>query len=139
MSRRNILPILLAAASASACMVQITHVSDPEPLFRRARLEAEHYQGRRGPAHELNVLVFDPGERQVVRVSVPMWMVRVADRHVDWDKQVDGRAEDDLDREERIARRVRRHVRVEDIEKAGLGILAEVVDDDGEQVLVWLK
>jgi hypothetical protein len=131
--------MVLAAAAASGCMVQITHVSDPEPLFRRARLEAERYQGRRGPAHELNVLVFEPSERQVVRVSVPMWMVRVAERHVDWDREISGRSERDLDPEERAARSLRRHVRLEDIEKAGLGVLAEVVDDDGEQVLVWLK
>jgi hypothetical protein len=28
---------------------------------------------------------------------------------------------------------------VEDIEKAGLGTLIEVDEEDGEQVLVWLK
>jgi hypothetical protein len=52
---------------------------------------------------------------------------------VDWEREI---GDDDRDR---VARRVRRHVRLEDIEKAGLGILAEVEDEDGEQVLVWLR
>lgn len=131
MRRANILAVILAAASQAACLVQVTKVSDAGPLFERARREAQRYQGRRGPAHELNVLVFNPGDRELVRVSVPMWIVRAAERRVDWEKELG----DDDD----VARRVRRHVRLEDIEKAGLGILAEVEDEDGEQVLIWLK
>jgi len=34
---------------------------------------------------------------------------------------------------------VRPHLRLEDIEKAGLGILVEVEEDGGDQVLVWLS
>jgi hypothetical protein len=30
-------------------------------------------------------------------------------------------------------------VRVEDLEKAGVGILAEVEEEGGNQVLVWLR
>jgi hypothetical protein len=132
MSRSGTLAVILAAATQAACLVQITRVSDATPVFERARQEAQKYSGRRGPAHELNVLVFDPGDRELVRVSVPMWLVRAAERRVDWEKGDDG------DRD-RIARRVRRHVRLEDIEKAGLGIIAEVEDEDGEQVLIWLR
>ena len=133
MSRASILGVILAAATQAACLVQITKVSDAGPVFRQARREAERYAGRPGPARELNVLVFDPGDRQLVRVSVPMWLVRAADRRVDWEREI---GDDDRDR---VARRVRRHVRIEDIEKAGLGVLAEVEDEDGEQVLVWLR
>ena len=132
MRRAHILAVVLAAASQLACFVQITKVSDPGPLFEQARREAARLQGRRGPAHQLNVLVFDPQERKLVRVSVPMWIVRAAERRVDWEKEL-GDDEDD------VARRVRRHVRLEDLEKAGLGVLAEVEEEDGEQVLVWLK
>ena len=135
MGRASIPAVVLAAASQAACLVQITRVSDATPVFERARQEAQRYSGRCGPAHELNVLVFDPGDRQLVRVSVPMWLVRAAERRVDWEKEIAG---DDGDRDQ-IARRVRRHVRLEDIEKAGLGILAEVEEEDGEQVLVWLR
>jgi hypothetical protein len=132
MRRATILAVILAAASQAACLVQITKVSDAGPVFEQARREAQRYQGRRGPARELNVLVFDPGDRQLVRVSVPMWIVRAADRRVDWEKEIG-------DHDDRVAERVRRHVRLEDIEKAGLGILAEVEEEDGEQVLVWLR
>lgn len=135
MSRSSALAVILAAATQAACLVQITRVSDAAPVFERARLEAQKYAGRRGPARELNVLVFDPGDRELVRVSVPMWLVRAAERRVDWEKEIAG---DDGDGD-RIGRRVRRHVRLEDIEKAGLGILAEVEEEDGEQVLVWLR
>jgi hypothetical protein len=132
MSRPTVLAVILAAATQAACLVQITRVSDAGPVFEQARREALRYQGRRGPAHELNVLVFERDEGKLVRVSVPMWIVRAAERRVDWEKEMyEGR--DD------VAWRVRRHVRLEDIEKAGLGILAEVEEEDGEQVLVWLR
>lgn len=135
MRRAGILAIILAAASQAACLVQITRVKDARPVLEQARREAERYQGRRGPAHELNVLVWNPREGQLVRVSMPMWLVRTVERRVDWEKEVGG----DDDERDRVARRVRRHVRLEDIEKAGLGVLAEVEDEDGEQVLIWLK
>jgi len=32
-----------------------------------------------------------------------------------------------------------RHVRLEDLEKAGLGVLVEVEEEGGDLVLVWLK
>lgn len=139
MRRAGILAIIVAAVAQAACLVQITRVKDARPVFDQARREAERYQGRRGPAHELNVLVFDPNEGELVRVSVPMWLVRTVERRVDWEKELDEELEGDDGRRERTARRVRRHVRLEDIEKAGLGILAEVEDEDGEQVLIWLK
>jgi len=62
---------------------------------------------------------------------MPMWLARKAAAHVDWD---------DLgDHDRDVARRVRRRVPLEAIERAGLGILAEVDEQDGEQVLVWLR
>jgi hypothetical protein len=92
-------------------------------------------QGKRGPASELNVLVYDPSDRKLVRVSIPMWLARRIEEKVDWDKEA-GWDSDDRDR---VARRVRRHVNLREIEKAGLGLLVEVDEDDGEQVLVWLR
>jgi hypothetical protein len=129
MSRSAIL--LLAAILQAGCLVHVEHVDDPTAAFRSARAEALQYQGRPGPARQLNVLVYDPGDREMVRVSVPMWLARKAAAHVDWD-DADGRDGD-------VADRLRRHVRLEDVERAGLGILAEVEDGDGEQVLVWLR
>jgi hypothetical protein len=126
---------LAAATLAAGCSiaVQIDSVKDPRAAFREARREAERYQGRPGPAHEVHVLVFDPDERQLVRVTAPMWLVRKLGNRIDLDDNTRSGAH--------AAETVRRHVRVEDIEKAGLGVLVEVAQDDadGSQVLVWLR
>jgi hypothetical protein len=153
--------LVVAALSLSeaACLVQITHVADPRPIFSAARVEAERLTGRPGRAHELNVLVWNRVDGELVRVSLPMWLVRKAERRIDWrdewKQENDGglggaerppaqragegfipeRSKDASDH----VRNALRHVRLEDIEKAGLGILAEVEEDGGDQVLVWLR
>jgi hypothetical protein len=137
MGRAGMLGMAVAALSLgeAACLVQITHVADPRPIFGEARAEAERLTGRPGRAHELNVLVWNRDDRELVRVSLPMWIVRKAERHIDWDDDAfdgDRRAKDHV-------REALRHVRLEDLEKAGLGILAEVEEDGGDQVLVWLR
>lgn len=122
----------LLAGLTSGCLVEIDHVADAGAAFAEARREAARYQGRRGPAHQVNVLVYDEGDRQLVRVSVPMWLARKFAKHEEgFDISLgDAGAED----------AVKRHVRFSDIEKAaGLGILVEVEEDGGDQVLVWLK
>ena len=125
--------VILAAVLQTGCLVHVERVADPTAAFRDARAEALRVQGRPGPARQINVLVYDPDDREMVRVSVPMWLARKAAGHVNWDDvDLDGRDRD-------AARRVTRHLRLEDIERAGLGILAEVEDEGGEQVLVWLR
>ena len=137
MGRAGLLGLAVAALSLgeAACLVQITHVTDPRPIFGEARAEAERLTGRPGRAHELNVLVWNRDDRELVRVSLPMWIVRKAERHIDWDDDAfdgDRRAKDHV-------REALRHVRLEDLEKAGVGILAEVEEEGGDQVLVWLR
>jgi hypothetical protein len=138
MGRAGMLGLAIAALGLgeAACLVQITHVADPRPIFGEARAEAERLTGRPGRAHELNVLVWNRDDRELVRVSLPMWIVRQAERHIDWDDDAafdgDRRAKDHV-------RKALRHVRLEDLEKAGVGILAEVEEEGGDQVLVWLR
>lgn len=121
--------VLLLAAVGGGCIfdVAIEHVKDPGPAFRQARAQAARYQGRPHPARELNVLVYDHGDGKLVRASVPMWLVRKAARDRNHDFEIEGE------------RRRRRHFDLRDIEKAGLGILVEVEEEDGAQVLVWLR
>src|SRR5687768_17453525 len=108
------LPLLiLTAVTGSGCLVQIEHVRDPRSHFEAARREAERLQGRRGPAKELNVLVYDASDRKLVRVSIPMWLARKIEDKVDWEKEIDW----DTDDRDRVARRVRRHVNLREIEK----------------------
>jgi hypothetical protein len=137
MGQAGMVGLAVAALSLgeAACLVQITHVADPRPIFGEARAEAERLTGRPGRAHELNVLVWNPGDRELVRVSLPMWIVRRAERHIDWHDEAfdpDRRTRDHV-------RNALRHARLEDIENAGLGILAEVEEEGGDQVLVWLR
>jgi hypothetical protein len=66
-----------------------------------------------------------------------MWLVRKLERHAD-SGDLDINLDDDDDAAH-VKRVLKRRIRLEDIEKAGLGMLLEVDEDDGEQVLVWLK
>jgi len=127
--------VAVASLSSSACLVQITHVRDPRPIFKEARLEASRYTGRPGPARQVNVLVWSPDEGELVRVSVPMWLVRQAVKRADWD-EIDLR---DADEDGHVKHILKRRIRLEEIEKAGLGTLVEVEEEEGEQVLVWLR
>lgn len=130
---RRLAAVVLALLGAG-CLVQIDHVGDPRPAFDQARAEARRYQGRRGPAHQLNVLVYDVREQKLVRVRVPMWLAKKVAAKVDWD-------EVDLDSEDadQVKRVLKRHLSPGELDRAGLGVLVEVEDDDGEQVLVWLR
>jgi hypothetical protein len=136
MRRSAILMVATAALLETGCLVQITKVADPGPIFQQARLEAGRLAGKPGRAHEVNVLVYEPDEGQLIRVSMPIWLVKKLEQHAD-------RGDIDIDLDDDEARHVRRvlkrRLRMEDVEKAGLGTLVEVDEEDGEQVLVWLK
>ena len=112
---------VLLAGLTSGCLVEIDRVADPGDAFAQARREAARFQGRPGPAHHV-----------IVRVCVPMWLARKVARN-------EGNFDADLGGDGRAEEKVKRHVRLEDIEKAGLGILVEVEEDAGDRVLVWLK
>ena len=144
MRRASVLAVAVAAAvPAWGCLIQTTRVADPAPLFRQARSEAARFAGQPGPARELNVLVWDDSDSQLVRVSLPMGMVRLlarhSDLHCDGDWDWEGDLDLDCERADRIHRHVRGRVRLEDLDRMGLGIVAEVEGDDGERVLVWLR
>jgi hypothetical protein len=133
MKRAGVLSSLLVAVLTTGCFVEVHHVDDPRPAFERARAEAVAVARHPGRAQELNVLVYERDDRQLVKVSVPMWMARKIAKH-------EG-GEIDLDDEvgERVQRRLEHRLRFEDLEKAGRGMVLEVEDDDGSQVLVWLR
>ena len=138
MRRSAMLMVAMAALVETGCLVQITKVADPGPMFQAARMEAGRQAGKPGRAREVNLLVYDRDEGQLIRVSLPIWLVKKLEHHVDGDD-----IDIDIDMDDEDANRVRRalkgRLRMEDIEKAGLGTLVEVDEEDGEQVLVWLK
>jgi hypothetical protein len=115
------------ALAGAGCLVEVDQVADPRPAFQKARREAGRLQGRPGPTHELNILAYDRDQGQLVRVSLPMWMVRQME-----DEAIE------LDGHERTQRALRQRLTLKDIEAAGPGVLLEV-EERGSQVLVWLR
>jgi hypothetical protein len=124
----SLLAVIAAGTLSAGCLVDIEEVSDPGPAFAKARAEASRLEGRPGPPDSLEILVYDRGERQLVRVSLPMWVVEKID-----DEGID------IDLDDDTAERVRSHLKVSDLEEAPLGPLVEVDEEDGDQVLVWLR
>ena len=116
---------------ASGCLVEVRTVSNPGPELARARAEVEEAARHPGPAKSVHVIAYDPDERKLVKVDVPLWLVhkfKDEDEEIDFGHDISGRAADHL-----------KQVRLRDLEKAGRGALVEVEDDDGTQVLVWLR
>ena len=133
MKRAGVLASLLVAILTTGCFVEVNHVDDPRPAFNRARAEAAAVAGRPGRAHQVNVLVFEPDDQQLVKVSIPLWLARKIAKH-------EGGEMDEGDEVgERVQRRLEHRLKLEDLEKAGRGTVVEVEDDDGSQVLVWLR
>lgn len=135
------LALIGALAFASVgCLVNVSHVSNPDRYFDEARRTANAVAGQEGPARELRVLVYDADERKLVRIEVPLGLVRRLARDGDFDWDFDehdfcnsggrGCAE---------ARKRLRRFRGRDLDKLPLGPLVEVTEDDGERVLVYLR
>jgi hypothetical protein len=129
MRRLQVAAVLVAGLIEAACLVDVEKVSNPGPAFAKARREAAQAARQGGRADSLNVLAYDPEDQELVRVSVPMWLVR----QMDCD-------DSDLDLgDDKTRRKLERHLRLEEIQKAGPGLLVEVEEEGGEQVLVWLR
>ena len=126
-----LLGLLGLSLLASGCLVEVRTVSDPGPELRRARAEVEDVARHPGPAKSVHVIVYEPDERKLVKVDVPLWLVhkfKDQDDEIDLGHEISGRASDHLKR-----------VCLRDLEKVGRGAFVEVQDDDGTQVLVWLR
>lgn len=117
---------LAAALGAGGCLVDVSEVADPAPAFREAHAQAARVEGHRGPARRLNVLAYEPDERELTRIRLPLSVARKAAR--------DGGPDGDTPAEARLRRRLRKA----DLDKAELGVLLEVEERDGERVLIWL-
>ncbi len=111
----------------SGCLVNVSRVDDPAPAFSKALAEAARVQGTGKPG-SLNVLVYDPSDRELVSVSAPLWLVRKA-----------GAIAFDDDSEDQGQQFARLCLLPENLEKAGRGVLVEVDEEGGDHVLVWLR
>lgn len=133
---------LALAFATSGCLVNISHVSNPDRYFDEAMRTARSVAGQEGPARELRVLVYDANEHKLVRVELPLGLVQrlTRDSEFDWDFDLD---DHDFCHSGRRgcseARRKLRKFRGRDLEKLPLGPLVEVTEDDGERVFVYLR
>ena len=133
----RLIAVLAGVLLSAACLLEVEDVSDPGPAFAEARREAARVAGRPGPPDRLEVLVYDRKDGQLVRASVPMGVVeKFDDGEVDLDLDDE---EMDLDLDEATAESVRRHLRLSELKQAPLGLLVEVEEEGGDQVLVWLR
>lgn len=134
--RKRLTVILAAAVTSAGCLVNISHVSNPDRYFEEAMRSARAVAGQDGPARELRVLVYDADERKLVRVEIPLGLVKrlTRDAEFDWDLGFD----DDVCGSSHPgcseARRRLRKFSGRDLEKLPLGPLVEVTEDDGERV-----
>lgn len=134
----------LAAFTSAACLVNVSHTSNPDRHFAEAMRNARAVAGLEGPAKELRVLVYDADERKLVRVEIPLGLVRrlAGDNEFNWDFDFDFDDHDVCHSGSRgcaEARRRLRKFRGKDLEKLPLGPLVEVTEDDGERVFVYLR
>lgn len=109
-------------------------VRNADAYFDRAEREiarvALHRHDGHGRAHRLHLLAYDRREDELVRISVPLWMVELA-------MDIGGQAErhhHDMDIEERYDVDWRA---LRDLARFGPGLLAAVASDH-DRVLVWL-
>ncbi len=139
MFQRFAVTLTLALATVG-CLVNISHVSNPDRYFEEAMRSARAVAGQNGPAKELRVLVYDADEQKLIRVEVPLGLVtRLArDSEFDWDFD-----DHDVCRSSSHgcseARRRLKKFSGKDLQKLPLGPLVEVTEDDGERVFVYLR
>ena len=129
--------LVVAALSLTACVsVHVEKdVQDADRHFREAYAEIARIEGSRGRAarhpHRLCVLVHDADEGELVRVSVPMWLVAMGldlGAHASKDEQ-GGNIGDRYELEWSAIR---------DLDRYGPGLLASV-EEERARVLVWLR
>jgi hypothetical protein len=68
-----------------------------------------------------------------------MWLVRKIAKHAHDEDQEDGSGADSGDEGDALVRRLHGRVSIEELLRQGRGAIFEVEEDDGEQVLVWLR
>jgi hypothetical protein len=127
------------AFSTFGCLVNVSHVSNPDRYFEEAKRSANAVAGHEGPARELRVLVYDADEQKLVRVEVPLSLVRHLADNEDWDWDFDHDVCHSGSHGCADARRKLRKFSARDLEKLPLGPLVEVTEEDGERVFVYLR
>lgn len=74
---------------------------------------------------EMHILVWDPDDERTVRIALPFWMLKLGKRKIDI-----GSSAFDFDRF---------RIDVNDLERIGPKLLADIQRPGGERVLVWTR
>jgi hypothetical protein len=128
-----VLPLFLCACFK---VQVIGHARDPEAYFDKAyrqidRLERDH-PNRKGRAHELVLLIHEDSEDQIVKVSVPIWLVnfgiKVGMKAAEHDRH-SNKWEDRYELEWRA---------IKDLGRLGPGLLVSI-DEGRDRILIWLE
>ncbi len=133
---RNTFLILIALTFVACPELSVSHVDGfPHKAFRAAEKQiasiADAHPHRSGEAKEIHILVFDGGDGDLVRVTMPLavveWGVDIAKANVD---------ADDLDGQLNPLE----HMSPQDLRKLGPGLLVQVDDEEEDShVLIWLS
>jgi len=125
---------LVALLALPGCWVRIdSNPGNVDAAFRKALDEVERIQSvpsaQRGKPRRVRLLVYDEGDDQLVRLSVPLWLVRrIADHQAEDEREAGGRTEE----------LARYGLTVDRILSGGRGVLLQA-DEDDAKVLVWLE
>lgn len=74
---------------------------------------------------EMSVLVWDPSDERTVRIDLPFWMLKMGKRKIDL-----GSSAFDFDRY---------RIDVNDLERIGPKLIADIQRPGGERVLIWTR
>jgi hypothetical protein len=111
---------------------------DEEPILHRERVKGSGARPERIEA--LRVLVYDQRAGKLVRVSIPLWVLRMApSKHFSFLNDRSAWRNDDgvVDGIRLDSERV--HLTLEDLERRGPGLILDQRDRHGSEVLVWTE
>ena len=98
-----------------------------EPMLHKELLKSDTSAK---PLQSLRVLAYDPDDEKLVRISIPMWLLRLAPSS----KRMSFLSENGVDFDsERV------HLTLEDLERRGPGLILDHKDRRGSLVLVWTE
>ena len=130
--------LILSALALSGCLMiqDVRRVDDPRPYFDRAYDEIQRLENgnphRRNRAHELCLLVHEDRKDELVRVVIPLWLVK-ASIHLGGERAEHesefGRIEDRYEFDWGV---------LSAVEEIGPGLLVDVTDAN-DKILVWLR
>ena len=128
--------LVLILLGLTGCIgIQVRHgVRDADAYFGRAEREIARLERNFTPkpcrVHKLHLLAYDRRDRELVRISVPLWMAELA-----MDLGVETGRRHDFDFEERYDVDWRR---LQDLDRFGPGLLVSVASDR-DRLLIWLE